>query len=140
MRYHGEVWLPRRPLFQEALEPDVQSAMWMFYAGNPQRIRSLWRRVAIGGVWRGAHLAGDAPVDLEAECVDGIHPKDLLPVSDLPPGFMAHMLFYRDRAYSVLDWDAAPPGPGPLHGKTLNRLLWELGVTDGFLVTVDCHA
>lgn len=59
MHYHGEVWLPHRPLLWEALEPDVHSAMWPYYARNPDHIKVLWQSVVIGGLWQGSH-ADDA--------------------------------------------------------------------------------
>ncbi len=137
MRYHGEVWLPRRPFFQEALEPDVHSVMWPYYARNPDRVRSLWQGAVIGGIWQGAHAAADVH-DMEGDIVNGIHPQDIISVGDLPPAFMAHILFYRDEVYSVFNWDEMPPAAGPMYGKTLNRMLDELDISDGFLVTVDC--
>ena len=129
MRYHGEVWLPRRPLFPEALEPDVHSARWPYYTRNPESIRSLWQ---------GAH-ASDAVHDRAGEIVNGIHPQDIIRTGDLPLAFMAHVLFYRDEAYTVLNWDDVPQKEGPLHGKTPNQMLAELGIGAGFFVTVDCE-
>jgi hypothetical protein len=70
--------------------------------------------------------------------------KDIIPVTDLPDGFCCHYLVISTppRIFSIDHYDSKEHkfllNPDFAAGKVCDKLK-ELGITSGFLVTVDCH-
>jgi hypothetical protein len=164
MHYHFEIYFPQRP---ERLGKQVADAMHPFYEndedGNfkPDGQARLWDWYQIGGRWRGAHdpqydASKDATLEEECKHCRGTgrvedapcrlcggkghrqawptqwptHPADVIGVEKLPDGFKANTLIVSAEKFFCDDeWD-----------QDVKKALAGLGITTGWLVTVDAHS
>lgn len=155
MHYHCEIWFEKKP---DDLRKAVDAAMAPFYeydqdgnfkAEGPR----LWDWYQIGGRWRGAHdpeydAEKDETLVEKCEYCDGFkkdcrycdgkgrrlawptgwppHEKDLIEISELTGKLGAATLIVRDETYDEI--------------QDVVAKLAELGITTGWLVTVDYHS
>jgi len=139
MPYHGEVWIPDLPVCPEMLEATVHSTLWTFYAGNPDNTQPLWQEAKLGGLWSGSHDPDRRGARTPEYNVPGMDPIDIIPVKDLIPCFWASVFFFRKEVYASVWWDGGDVRLGPLYEASMNDLLKELGISEGYLVTLECR-
>jgi hypothetical protein len=110
-----------------------------------------WYYWMFSGRFKGAHVPGyDIRRDPENQRVcptcDVIsfmppeewkpHDKDIIHVSEVRDYFEAYTLVVKDKVFHSIDFDPCPPGSSHF-GSFVKRQLSDLGITDGYLVTID---
>jgi len=66
------------------------------------------------------------------------HPKDVIPVSEVPDCLSCYVLIMNGKAYETERWTGKAFKKTKFKGNAY-LLLKSLGITEGYLVTVDCH-
>lgn len=67
------------------------------------------------------------------------HEGDIMALEDVPNELSAYTVIANDKAYHTRSWNGKEYEPGELGEQTVKEFLAELGITDGYLVTVDYH-
>jgi hypothetical protein len=68
------------------------------------------------------------------------HELDVAPIVDVPDTLTAYTVIADSNVLHEEAWNGSTFVDGALKGKTVKQALFELGISDGFLVTVDYHS
>lgn len=132
-----EVWIPPKvPDFRESAQEKI-----MDYVANQLKLADWCQWWALGGRFKGAHARsydpGNEPDERElCRYCNGVplgpseegepHETDIIPVGELRDGMQADALLVRGECFLGNEFDF-----------DVKKKLAELGITDGYLVTVD---
>src|SRR5262245_9681053 len=128
MHYHAEVWIPSLDddgyeHFYKTMEP-FQDVEFMHQGSGEKNARPdvFFDWFGIGCRWSGIHYDGN-----------------IIPVSKAPKDLTCASLVINDVVFHCKERYSPDRGDYEWHGLNVREKLESLGITDGYLVTVDYH-
>jgi hypothetical protein len=145
--YHAEVYIPSND-FVERRVKDALSAYEQRY--DHGELVGWWDSYLIGGKWNGEHNIVRAflheteiPIknqdDILAVYASQLEPlsENVMAIKDIPRWLACSILVLPNKIYA---WGEYPPEALSAFDKTIKEILLSENITDGYLVTVDCHS
>ena len=149
MHYHAEVWVPEpKALFGSSFKENIEKAVEVSMTPYQQNGDGWWDWYQIGGRWTGIH-APDYDPNTDPENIENgsvkwptlwVHfPSDIMKVEELPELLNCFTLVIKNQVEQEKAWNGEDFVATGFNGLVAPKLK-ELGITDGYLVTVDYHS
>ena len=155
MHYHAEVWVQKEFLdkFPDSLrllcvQDAVTAALAPYDENDCDDNSGWWDWYQIGGRWTGTHVPGYDP-NTDPENIENGSVKwptswvhftgDIMKVEELPKLLNCFTLVIKDQVEQKKAWNGEDFVTTDFDGLVVPRLK-QLGIFDGYLVTVDYHS